>query len=997
MYELSVDIVEYSLDRKTQEPIIHVFGRTVDGVALKIDVTGFYPYFYTSENPNIFEQDEWVKYVSDTTFQTIHGKEAWKVVITNPYLMRTAREKFIHYEADIKLNERFTIDLNITSGIRVPSIRCHWSDIEPINIHAPSRICTIDIEADDRDGSFPTPEENMITAITCHDSFTDCYDIFYLINEENPIDDIECLTSTWVKQTNAKIRLHTFSVEQSMMIAFTNYINTIDADILTGWNFTEFDLPYIMKRMMVLELNPMDLGRMPARFDSYSKKLRGRSVFDMLGGYKKLQESAKPSYRLDAVADDEIGEHKLHFSGLLYSLWKDNPNKFINYNWKDVELCVNIDKKLHIIEFCKMLAQYVGTSIDHALANSKIVDLFVLKRAHGRFVLPSAPSFRPNSEKFKGATVMDPFSGIEENVAVLDFTSLYPMILDTINASPETKNKNGEYRAPNGIRFKKSPDGITRDIMRYLFNERKHLKKERDTHESTSDEYKLLDMQQRVIKEIMNSYYGVSGYIRFRLYDKDTGAAVTSVGRAVIEHAKEIAKKAGFDVLYGDSVGHDSKITVYDENGTYIDKIDISKLFKNVNYKKSDGREYSSISNLYTDTIDKYGKHKLVRIKYIMRHKANKKIYRVHLNNCTYIDVTEDHSLFGYLPRHKSKNLLPHERIIPIKPNEIGTKINSIIVKKYKKDEKLKILKGNYDNRAYQDFSISSVKEIGDITEKYNNYVYDIEVDDDAHRFFANNILVHNTDSLLIKLNSYTKEDALKEGFLLEEIINSSCDEFAKKTLGVEEHKFNIKFEKLYKRFMQAGKKKRYAVHIIWKEGVEFDKIDIIGFEFRRSDVSLITKKTQQKLIEMLINGDTETDIKKFLRDVITKYRKGKYTLDEIGVPGGISKNLEHYLNKDSHVRGAEYANKYLGANFKSGSKPKHVYIKYVKHTYPRTDVICFEYGDEVPEEFVIDYETMLEKSLKNPIIGITKEVLHLDWKNIDPQITTLATFGLED
>ena len=42
-------------------------------------------------------------------------------------------------------------------------------------------------------------------------------------------------------------------------------------------------------------------------------------------------------------------------------------------------------------------------------------------------------------------------------------------------------------------------------------------------------------MQQNVFKVIMNTYYGVSGYTRFRLFDREIGAAVTSVGRAIIE------------------------------------------------------------------------------------------------------------------------------------------------------------------------------------------------------------------------------------------------------------------------------------------------------------------------------------------------------------------------------------------------------------------------------------------------------------------------------
>jgi replicative DNA polymerase I (EC 2.7.7.7) len=70
------------------------------------------------------------------------------------------------------------------------------------------------------------------------------------------------------------------------------------------------------------------------------------------------------------------------------------------------------------------------------------------------------------------------------------------------------------------------------------------------------------------------------------------------------------------------------------------------------------------------------------------------------------------------------------------------------------------------------------------------------------------------------------------------------------------------------------------------------------------------------------------------------------------------------------------------------------VYIKYVKKMYPQTDVLCFEYGDQVPPEFVVDWETMLDKTVKQPITRII-EAVGWDWHDIDPSLTTLSQFGL--
>jgi DNA polymerase I len=56
--------------------------------------------------------------------------------------------------------------------------------------------------------------------------------------------------------------------------------------------------------------------------------------------------------------------------------------------------------------------------------------------------------------------------------------------------------------------------------------------------------------------------------------------------------------------------------------------------------------------------------------------------------------------------------------------------------------------------------------------------------------------------------------------------------------------------------------------------------------------------------------------------------------------------------------------------------------------------VVCFEYADQVPPEFVVDWETMLEKTLKGPISRII-EPLGWDWHDVDPSRTTLFDFGM--
>jgi DNA polymerase I len=419
------------------------------------------------------------------------------------------------------------------------------------------------------------------------------------------------------------------------------------------------------------------------------------------------------------------------------------------------------------------------------------------------FVLPSKKNTSNSSDSFEGAVVISPTAGIKENVIVLDLKSLYPMSMMTVNASPETKDPNGELRAPNGIRFKKEPDGLVRKIQSKFSRERDQMKNDRNEYPIGSPEYEIFDMQQNVLKVIMNSYYGVSGNLNFRLYDKDIASATTSIGREILKHNQKLIEGEGFDVIYGDTDSNFIKI-----------------------------------------------------------------------------------------------------------PKSVGREGTIIIAKE------------------------------------------------------------------------------------LENLLNDSYPTFAKEVLNADVSYFSVKFEKLYDRFFSGGKKKRYCGLLSWKEGKNVHIIDIAGYEVKRSDSPKVTRDAMKTLIEMVLEGKDYEEIRSTISNVIRKYRAGKYSLDEIGIPGGIGKALEDYDIQDAQVRAAVYSNTYLGTNFGKGSKPKRLYIKNVTSKYPRTDVVCFEYADQIPKEFVIDRDTMLEKTLQLPLTRILQP-LGWEWSSFDPEISTLADWGI--
>ncbi|WOF15687.1 DNA polymerase [Methanoplanus sp. FWC-SCC4] len=786
--KIAINQVEYS--NTVDGTVVHIFGREESGKAHQITVTGFKPYFYAlKEQAESMAAQEGAEVDTENVSHSIRGEELLRIYTPNPGKVREMRESYRHFEADIPFATRFMIDNNLTGGVEAPSEMPDFHDIKPVEVNAPARICLMDIECEDKNG-FPEASTEKINCVTAWDSFDDEYITFFWPKDGNT--DISLNPS----YSNHNIRI--YQGEYAMLSAIVEYISEKDPDVLSGWNFVDFDIPYILKRMEILGINEDSLARIPGQ--GARNPARGRSLFDLLTAYKKMQGSRKESYRLDAIGEEELGEGKIRYTGTISDLWENDPQKLIDYNLKDVELCVGINKKNNIIEFYREISRYVGCPLDRTLNSSNVIDIFVLRKAFSKYVLPSKGY--ADAEEFEGATVFSPSLGVKENVIVLDLKSLYPMCMMTINASPETKDKNGELRAPNGIRFKKEPDGLTRSIISELLKERDEKKAERNRYEYGSYEYTLFDLQQNVLKVIMNTYYGVSGYARFRLYDREIGSAVTSVGRSIIEHTRNVIEGMGYTVLYGD------------------------------------------------------------------------------------------------------------------------------------------------------------------------------------------------TDSCMIQLPVMDKENTIHIARKIESTLNESYSNFAKESLGADEHYFSIKFEKIYERFFQAGKKKRYAGYLVWKEGQDIEKIDIVGFEMKRSDSPHITKEVQHRVMELILKGAERSELKKYLSEIIKKYRKGEYSLDDIGIPGGIGKNLQSYANKDAHIRGAIYSNEYLGTDFKRGSKPKRVYIKCVTSKYPQTDVIDFEYADQVPLEFVIDWETMMDKSIKQPISRII-EAIGMTWADVDPSRTTLFDFGM--
>ncbi|WP_435553099.1 DNA-directed DNA polymerase [Natrinema sp. CGMCC1.2065] len=580
--ELAVMQVDYTIVGYGDEerPIMHVFGRTPDEELEHVQIVGFKPYFYAPteslERPPAEEYDRLTgsrEYDHDgNPYESIRGERLTKIFGQTPRDVGQVRDDFEHYEADILFPNRFLIDKDIRSGMRVPERRAEddslvvpHDEVEPVDVDADPRINTFDIEVDDRSG-FPEDGEEPIVCLTSHDSYRDEY-VMWLY--EAPIGDGEIpaeIDDYDPIEGEIDHEVRSFEEEEAMLEAFIEYVDETDPDVLTGWNFEDFDAPYFLDRLEELagshheyDLSIDRLSRVDEVWRSNwgGPDIKGRVVFDLLYGYQRMVFSELDSYRLDAVGEAELGVGKERYAGDIGDLWEEDPTQLLAYNLRDVELCVELDRQQEIIPFWDEVRAFVGCKLEDAPTPGDAVDMYVLHEAHGRFALPSKGQ-QEAGEEYEGGAVFEPITGVKENVTVLDLKSLYPMCMTTINASPETKVDPDEYDgetyvAPTGTHFRKEPDGVNREMITELLAEREEKKELRDQHEPGSPEYEQYDRQQGAVKVIMNSLYGVSGWEQFRLYDKEAASAITATGREVIEFTDTAANELNYQVTYGDT------------------------------------------------------------------------------------------------------------------------------------------------------------------------------------------------------------------------------------------------------------------------------------------------------------------------------------------------------------------------------------------------------------------------------------------------------------
>ncbi len=568
-------LLDINYEVKSHQPEIWLWGINQEGKRVLIIDRGFHPYFYAIPTPNENPEAiaEKIKQMSSslphiTKIEVVNRKlfgkplKAIKISCQDPELISEYAKKISRIngvekclEDDIRYSMRYMIDNKI--------IPCSWHEAEVEETQKPKEI-QVDKVLLAKSRPKHLPEILEIPKLRILGFSIICYSPKGSPKpEKNPIVIISTMTNNGEKKQ--------FTAENSekdgkIISEFIKYVKSFDPDIIVGFETNRNDLPYLAARAKRNGLTlSIDRANSTPHTSVYGHiSITGRANIDLHDYADEFPEVKVKT--LENIADYlgvmKIGERTLIEDIDLAEYW-ENPKKrptLLKFSMENTECIMGITEA--ILNFAIQLSSLVGLPLDHigTAAVGFRVEWFLIRHAYQMGELTPKRVERPYIP-YTGAIVLEPKPGIHNNIAVLDFKSMYPNIMINYNISPDTyippeepDPPSGAYVAPEvNHRFRREPPGFYREVLSKLIEARDQVRAELRKLDPKSPEYRLLDARQKAIKVITNATYGYAGWIGARWYIKPVAEAVTAWGRHTITNTIKIAENLGLDVIYGDT------------------------------------------------------------------------------------------------------------------------------------------------------------------------------------------------------------------------------------------------------------------------------------------------------------------------------------------------------------------------------------------------------------------------------------------------------------
>lgn len=474
----------------------------------------------------------------------IDGSKLMRLDVPNPSLLYDVKRELNTYEADIPYEDQVMINM--------------YPDTKDIPEFHP-RIWYFDMEWQPQE-----PHEGAITMIAIDDTHADEPVIFAWNEdtEETVVDHIE--------RESGYMR-YLFGSEEDMLTGFLEYLETCDPDMLVAHAMMWADLPKLVERLgskakMLSPLRQIIRPNKKGYYKEIAQPILGRLCYDTAlpwmegSGLEAMwQKSGRGQFRskkLASIAEDleldkEFGEEGTKMNADVFTWWVENFDEFVDYCVRDTTLLRRCSERIKAIPYHLAMQKHCGVPFKSTCKVSRYIRGLISRETD----IKARTTFNRKRDEYRAATVPDTIGGRWENVACIDFKSMYPSIFIDANLCPTTKVRSAgeEIRSvPNGTHWNQNKIGIIPSVIQGMLELRAQYKKL--LKEAKSDEDKLqYDMMQTAIKVSTNAAYGYcsqkevgGGWI-----DPDIGATITYYGRQCIETLLTQSDKAGYKALAG--------------------------------------------------------------------------------------------------------------------------------------------------------------------------------------------------------------------------------------------------------------------------------------------------------------------------------------------------------------------------------------------------------------------------------------------------------------
>jgi len=409
--------------------------------------------------------------------------------------------------------------------------------------------------------------------------------------------------------------------EQELLMKFLETIRTINPDILVGYNSDYFDIPYLYYRMcnifdqeVASMLSPIGWIRDESQWNDHRwLDIAGLESLDYMKLHKKFSFKDEPSYKLDYLGKKYANLEKIEYDGSLDRLFKEDKQKFIEYNFRDVEILKALDEKFQYLPLTKNLAHKGKIRYSDVYKNSLIHDGAISAYLLSQGIIPPARDRNPITKKnYAGGYLFCPQAGLYKYMFDEDLTSLYPSIIISLNIGKETlvgrvlipdekvvvegkeifNNRYGlnDLRAmdpdrilnvqnskrklaqmkvkevieliessnlsisANGVMYRTDFDSVLKTILAKWFEERviyKNKMKNAYKAGNKADGEKF-HLMQHTMKILLNSLYGATALGSFRYGNVILSESITLTGQRIIQESALFANTHMNKVLKGE-------------------------------------------------------------------------------------------------------------------------------------------------------------------------------------------------------------------------------------------------------------------------------------------------------------------------------------------------------------------------------------------------------------------------------------------------------------